>query len=119
MALTEKIIALISKTSLFRGFNDLELETFLRFTGGEDYSPNQVIIKEGERGNNLYIIESGLVAVVTAIHVREELKKMREKKYKVLAQLKDGDFFGEIGFFTSNPIVKPLPCTISLGGEFF
>src|SRR3989344_409795 len=58
---------------------------------------------QGEKGKRLYIIERGIAGVITSIHMREDLRKPLEQKYKILAQLGKGDFFGEIGLFTSNP----------------
>lgn len=121
MTLTDKVIDLIIKMPLFLGFNDTEVETFLSFTGTEQYSSKSVIIREGERGTRLYILESGVAAVVTPVHVREDLRKKQEKKYKILAQLKEGDFFGEIGLFTSSPrsasVVAASPVTVYHLGE--
>src|SRR3989344_4659707 len=103
MALTDRVINLINTIPLFRGFDDTEVEAFLGFTTSASYSSKSIILKEGEKGKRLYIIERGVAGVITPIHVREDLKKPLEQKYKILAQLCEGDFFGEIGLFTSNP----------------
>lgn len=53
------------------------------FAGG-DY-----IIKEGEKGTSLFIVQSG------AVEIR---KSLGETNYKCLKELGEGEFFGEMGF---------------------
>ena len=52
---------------------------------GDDIAGNDIIIGEGDRGDALYIINHGWVKVY---------KEANESK--VIAELRDGDFFGEI-----------------------
>ena len=60
---------------------------------GREYSDREVICRQGEKGDRMYVIQSGHVAVV-----REE-----EEGEVVLADLKTGDVFGEMALFDRQP----------------
>ena len=60
---------------------------------GKEYSDREVICRQGEKGDRMYVIQSGHVAVV-----REE-----EEGEVVLADLKTGDVFGEMALFDRQP----------------
>lgn len=57
------------------------------------YPPQYRVIKEGEKGDSVFVISQGAVKVVTRIGDREI----------DLADLKENDFFGEVGFLTGRP----------------
>ncbi|MBI3995857.1 MAG: cyclic nucleotide-binding domain-containing protein [Nitrospirae bacterium] len=57
------------------------------------YPSGYRIVKEGDTGDSVYLISQGAVQVVTKIGNREV----------ALSELKDNDFFGEVGFLTGRP----------------
>lgn len=57
---------------------------------GSTYPRGMVIFKEGDAGNEMYIIHSGAV----------NISKRAQKSEQVLATLTDGEFFGEMSVFT-------------------
>ena len=57
------------------------------------FEPGKIIVSEGERGRDLYIIHEGAVKV----EVQGDDGKTRD-----IAELSPGDFFGEIGFLVEN-----------------
>jgi len=57
------------------------------------YPPRYRVIKEGEKGDSVFVISQGAVKVVTRIGDREI----------DLADIKENDFFGEVGFLTGRP----------------
>jgi len=68
---------------------------------GKIYRPGDVIVRQGEVGDCMYIIQSGSVEVI-----RES-----EGKELSLAKLSDGDFFGEMALFerdVRSATVRPL-----------
>lgn len=56
------------------------------------YPVNSAIFREGDSGNDMFIIQSGEVIIT---------KKSQKNTQHVLAILKPGDFFGEMSLFTS------------------
>jgi CRP/FNR family transcriptional regulator, cyclic AMP receptor protein len=82
-------VALLRKVPLFSSLKPKQLKTVA--AGGKDlfYSPGQYIVEEGAAGVGFYLILDG--------HVR-----VRKGK-KALAELKTGEFFGEMSLFDSEP----------------
>ena len=66
------------------------LEHLLKFTHRKAYKAKKIIIHEGDVSSSLYYIIDGSVSVITESESGEEI---------ILAQLNQGDFFGEAGLF--------------------
>ena len=66
-------------------------EVFKRY--GRVYEPDEVIFREGDTGETMFIIQEGEIR----IH-----KRVRDKE-ATLAVLKDGDFFGEMAIIDKEP----------------
>jgi CRP-like cAMP-binding protein len=76
---------------LFSELNEQELQLFLRNLQVKTYQKGVLICCEGEIGDSLFIISRGEVAVS---------RQMPSGREVWIRNLKDGDFFGEFGFFT-------------------
>lgn len=57
---------------------------------GKEYKNGEIIIKQGESGNCMYVIQSGEV----------EVSREKDGKEVQLAIRKTGDFFGEMALFS-------------------
>jgi len=66
------------------------LEHLLKFSHHKSYKARKIIIHEGDVSDSLYYIIEGSVSVLTESENGEEI---------ILAQLNQGDFFGESGLF--------------------
>lgn len=66
------------------------LENLLKFTRRKSYKAKTIIIHEGDVSSSLYYITAGSVSVLAESDTGEEI---------ILAQLNQGDFFGEAGLF--------------------
>ena len=66
------------------------LENLLKFSHRKSYKAKTIIIHEGDVSNSLYYIIEGSVSVLAESDNGEEI---------ILAQLNQGDFFGEAGLF--------------------
>ncbi|PCJ86930.1 MAG: cAMP-activated global transcriptional regulator CRP [Thiotrichaceae bacterium] len=66
------------------------LEHLLKFAHRKSYAAKKVIIHEGDVSSSLYYITEGSVSVQAESETGEEI---------ILAQLNQGDFFGEAGLF--------------------
>jgi CRP-like cAMP-binding protein len=74
----------------FSELNEQELQALLPHIQNKTFMKNCIICQEGERGDSLFVISRGEVGIIKQtpggreVHVRN---------------LRDGDFFGEFGFF--------------------
>ena len=66
------------------------LEHLLKFSHRKSYGAKEIIIHEGDVSSSLYYIITGSVSVLVESESGEEI---------ILAQLNQGDFFGEAGLF--------------------
>lgn len=78
--------AVLAKLRLFAGFKDDELETLISLSDFETFEPGHVIVTEGDFGDSMYVILCGRVAVTAG----------SENTPVQLAELVNGDFFGEL-----------------------
>jgi small-conductance mechanosensitive channel/CRP-like cAMP-binding protein len=88
------VAAVIEQTDLFR---PLTPEQRQMLAGGSDerfYAPGEIVVREGENGSSMFVIESGRVAV----SIRGAAGETRE-----LTILDAGSAFGEISLLTGEP----------------
>lgn len=78
---------------LFSEFSEDEFKKVLALAQVRKCSRDGVIVREGDKGNSLYFITSGEAKV---------FKKTRDEKQVLVDVLKEGDFFGEFGFFADS-----------------
>jgi len=78
-------INLIKSSPLFYELYDEEIEKIIKDCAVSKYRAGETIIKEGESGNELFVILAGEA---------ETFKLLRDKNFKV-GDLKKGDAFGE------------------------
>jgi CRP-like cAMP-binding protein len=76
---------------LFSELNEQELQSLLKKVEAKTFPQGAFICREGEEGDSLYVISRGEVAIT---------KQMSKGKEVWVRNLKEGDFFGEFGFFT-------------------
>ncbi len=83
-----------ANVTLFNNFNDGELLGVLKSTQREVFEDDEVVFKEGTRGDKMYIIIAGGVRISRPIGRKEE---------EVLARLESGQLFGEMGPIDQSP----------------
>lgn len=88
---------------MFQTFPHLTANSMKDKKLGKLYNDGEVIIKQGDKGNCLYVIQEGLVDVIL---------ESPEGNIKV-AQLGETEFFGEMGLFEEDV----RSCTIRAVGE--
>ena len=74
---------------LFEDLEPLEMIDILGIVKAEHYQQKILIFKERTKGDSFYVIQQGIINVST--------QKIPSEKGKVITQLKEGDFFGELG----------------------
>jgi serine/threonine protein phosphatase PrpC/CRP-like cAMP-binding protein len=80
---------ILARMPLFRPLNDREILRLLQVTDVSVYKDGQVVIEQGDKGEELYIVLSGSVRVM-----RGDAQ---------LATLRPGDHFGEMALVRSQP----------------
>lgn len=87
----DEIDALLLKIPVFHDLNRREIMMIKRILHQREYRQNEKIFREGEVGLGMYIIVQGSVRIV------------RSPGEQSLAELSDGDFFGEISLLNDSP----------------
>ena len=95
MQLNKEIFSKLKENVIFfSNFNDGELLGILKSTQREMYQDNEVVFKEGTRGDKMYIIITGNIRISRPIGRKQE---------EVLAKLDIGALFGEMGPIDQSP----------------
>jgi NTE family protein len=81
-------------SDLLRGLNSAELSSIVPLMERREFRAGEVILRWGEPGDCLYVVESGLVSVVVP---------QRSGSETMLAQLGPGQIFGEMAILTGQP----------------
>jgi len=76
---------------LFSELNEQELQSLLPHIQSKTFVKGSLVCQEGEGGDSLYVISRGEVAII---------KQTPQGREVWIRNLREGDFFGEFGFFT-------------------
>jgi len=92
---------------LFSHLSEIQFLQLLKVSKYHDVRTNKNIIKEGAKGDDIYLIVEGRVRVV---------KKVKGKKDTFVGVLGEGDFMGEIAYMAdkrrSASIIAEIPCRL-------
>ena len=90
----------LARVPLFKRLDAQELEKLAEQIDQVDYSGGDTIFNEHDRGDSLYVVESGAVRIWV---VDEDVNEV------TLAELKPGDFFGELQYsiVVNDPVARP------------
>jgi cAMP-dependent protein kinase regulator len=75
---------------LFSELNEQELQSLLSHIQSQTFPEGSLVCRQGEGGDSLFVISRGEVSIT---------KQMPEGREVHVRNLRDGDFFGEFGFF--------------------
>jgi CRP-like cAMP-binding protein len=89
----------LSRVTIFAGLDDDALGRLLGKAVQLEVGPGNVVIREGESGNKLYVLLSGEARVVKAYGTDHECE---------LARVRAGDFFGEMCLLETLPRVATV-----------
>jgi len=87
----ESVRDVLKRVPIFDSLNRKELSAVERILHRREYRAGEVIFYEGDPAAGMYIIESGSVKVVF------------EETQQVLAELNEGEFFGELALLDDSP----------------
>ena len=84
----------------FEGLPDLVIEDLAKIARQRHYEPDQVIYIEGDKAENIFLIETGWVKAT---------RMTREGREQAMAFMRPGEIFGDIAIF----IEEPYPATVT------
>jgi len=84
---------LLTNIGLFESLTDEDLEALSNRLEESDYSEGDIVFKQGDEGDSLFIVEEGAV----------EISFGEGKTRVVLASLFPGQYFGELSLFDGSP----------------
>ena len=107
--------SILRKMPLFEGLEDTQLDAVAALLKDRRCGAGEVIVQEGDPGDEMYILRAGRVAVSKAIHL--EVPGRGEVNFeKQLVVLEEGSYFGEVGLLASDTrsaTVKAItPCEL-------
>lgn len=91
---TPEELQALAKISLFQELEELELDEVARIAVKEDFGPGDIIFREGDKGDKLYLILEGKINIV---------KLVPSKGTQTLASLNPGECFGEMALIDEAP----------------
>jgi CRP/FNR family transcriptional regulator, cyclic AMP receptor protein len=83
---------------LFKDLNKKELDMVEKIINVRNYRPGEIVFRQGEVGVGMYIIAQGTLN----IYVEEIVPTTGETKSVLVAQLQEGDFFGDLSLVEDN-----------------
>ncbi|MCX7762030.1 MAG: cyclic nucleotide-binding domain-containing protein [Candidatus Kryptonium sp.] len=89
----QQVIESLKKNKLFGSVGEELINEIAQNSFIENYKPGDIILREGESGDKVCLIAEGKVKVV----------KLADSKGKILMELEDGDFFGEMSLIDLRP----------------
>jgi len=98
----DEIDKVLLKIPIFQDLNNRELRKIKRILHEREYKRSEVVFNQGDVGLGMYIIVKGAVEIVCA------------PDGHILAELNEGDFFGELALLDDSPrsasAVSKAPC---------
>jgi hypothetical protein len=88
-----KIYSGLKSSPLFAGLSSSALNDILGRMTARSYTTNQYICREGDISDRMYLLESGAVEVIVG----------EGSAAQVVAHLRRGDIFGEMGLLSDEP----------------
>jgi CRP/FNR family cyclic AMP-dependent transcriptional regulator len=101
------IIRILKGIPIFEDLNTKELVAVERILHRREYKSDEVIFYQDDSGIGMYIIESGKVEI------------SHEPSHQVLAELSDGEFFGEMALLSESPRSATAKATTTTKILFF
>src|SRR3990172_2002649 len=90
----ETAIALLRNVPLFRKMRKSELNELEKIIHRRKYKTDETVFYDGEPGVGMYVIQEGSIGID---------KTEGDGKQKRLAELKKGEFFGELALLDESP----------------
>lgn len=101
----------LTNFSIFKTLRDTELKEIIPYFKIREFKKGQIILRKGDRGENLFVILNGEVEIIGDYGV-------------AIAKLGRGEIFGEMSLLTGNPVSTKVKVientkTLSMSGNYF
>ena len=108
-------IEFLKNIALFSTLSDEELTHFAKILSPLEITGQKIIFQENDPGDKMYVVTKGKVGISVKIPENEELE---------LAEITEGNFFGEMSIFDNSPrsatcFTKEDSSLLSLSNEDF
>ena len=105
------IIDELKNFSIFKTLNEHDFKEIVSYFKIKTFSKNQIILRKGDRGENLHVILSGKVNIIGNYGI-------------TVASLSKGEIFGEMSLLTGNPVSSKVKVientkTMYMPGSYF
>jgi len=87
----KEVVSILKKIPVFQGLTAGELTSVAAIMHKREFNKGEVIMRQGSAGHGMYIIVDGSVAI------------SEDSAGKALAELHNGDFFGEMALLYKSP----------------
>jgi signal transduction histidine kinase len=84
----------LESSKLFQNLSEAELKKVQEAARELSFGPGQIIFKEGDEGDGLYVVKDGIVQISTNVSQNER---------RVLSRVSPGDIFGEMALIDKAP----------------
>lgn len=98
---SNEIYERINNVSIFAPLSDEETQKLAENAKVIVFAPDEKIVRQGQHGNSMFVIHRGAVVVRTK----------EDGVSKTLRNLREGDFFGEMGLLTGEPRTATVTAT--------
>src|ERR1043165_3201209 len=89
----DQIADRLSAVDIFAPLSPEELRQLAKATAGHVFAPGETLIRAGDEGSSMFVVHSGRVAIQVPDRVGSH----------TVAELTEGNFFGEMALFTGEP----------------
>jgi small-conductance mechanosensitive channel/CRP-like cAMP-binding protein len=89
----DQIADRLSAVDIFSPLSPDELRQLAKATAGHVFAPSETLIRAGDEGSSMFVVHSGRVAVQIS----------DRGGHRTVAELTEGNFFGEMALFTGEP----------------
>src|SRR5437588_12137070 len=89
----DQIADRLSAVDVVSPLSTSELRQLAKATAGHVFAPGETLIRAGDEGSSMFVVHNGRVAVQVADHGGP----------RTVAELTEGNFFGEMALFTGEP----------------
>ena len=89
----DEIFDRLTEVSIFAPLSDEETQRLAENALVRVFAPDESIVRQGQKGDSMFVIHRGAVVV----------QAKEDGVSKVLQNLREGDFFGEMGLLTGEP----------------